>query len=591
MRHLPLFALVALLSFHAAAEPLPEGKATPPVPVDHFPSRLHALVWRNWNLVPAGRLAAVVNAKPDDVRGLAASMGLAAERPIPSHYKARLYLTVLRRNWHLLPYPQLLQLVDMTPEQLAYVLREDDFFWAKLGYVKPKCEAITWAEPDAAAKARAAAIRQLVLDRFGTSVAGPAGEGEEEPLAFLKDFTGDVPDDQIAPRKLDLDHPRFLYSYFAVFGDPLSDPALDPYPDKLLARLAEVGVNGVWLHVVLRDLAPWKDFPEFGRGWEQRLAGLRKLVDRAKRFGIAVYLYQNEPRAMPEAFYKVAGRTDLAGVVEGEFRAMCTSRPEVRQWLTDSLAHVFSSVPDLGGVFTITASENLTNCASHHKPAGCPRCAKRKPAEIIAEVNTAIAAGVRKGSPTARTIVWDWGWKDEHAADIIAGLPNDVFFQSVSEWSLPLNRGGVPVAVGEYSISAVGPGPRATKHWALAKARGLKTIAKVQVNNTWELSTVPYLPTMDLVARHAGGLAGRGVDGLQLSWSLGGYPSPNLRVFKLVLGGLSPDAALDDTARQLFGRAGAGAARRAWEAYSAAFEQFPYHIGALYYGPQQTGPA
>ncbi|MEZ0267632.1 MAG: hypothetical protein ACAI43_23110, partial [Phycisphaerae bacterium] len=185
MRLLPLLALVVLLSLHApAAEPLlPEGKATPPVPVDHFPSRLHALVWRNWNLVSAERMAAVVGARADDVRALAASMGLAAERPIPAHYKSRLYLTVLRRNWHLLPYPQLLKLVDMMPEQLAYVLREDDFFWAKLGYVKPKCEPIAWAEPDAAAKARAAEIRELALKHFGPGVAGPAGPGEEEPLA------------------------------------------------------------------------------------------------------------------------------------------------------------------------------------------------------------------------------------------------------------------------------------------------------------------------------------------------------------------------------------------------------------------------
>ena len=69
---------------------------------------------------------------------------------------------------------------------------------------------------------------------------------------------------------------------------------------------------------------------------------------------------------------------------------------------------------------------------------------------------------------------------------------------SVSEWSLPLNRGGIKTSVGEYSISAVGPGPRAAKHWALAKDAGLKTVAKVQLNNTWELSAVPYLPQVFL---------------------------------------------------------------------------------------------
>ncbi len=101
---------------------------------------------------------------------------------------------------------------------------------------------------------------------------------------------------------------------------------------------------------------------------------------------------------------------------------------------------------------------------------------------------------------------------------------------SVSEWSTPIERGGVKSLVGEYSISAVGPGPRALNHWALARDVGLKTVAKVQVNNSWELSAVPSLPVLDLVAEHCHRLAAAKVDGLMLSWSLGGYPSPNLQV-------------------------------------------------------------
>ena len=42
--------------------------------------------------------------------------------------KTRGYITLIRRNWHLLPYEQLLELVEMTPEQLAFTLREDDFY-------------------------------------------------------------------------------------------------------------------------------------------------------------------------------------------------------------------------------------------------------------------------------------------------------------------------------------------------------------------------------------------------------------------------------------------------------------------------------
>jgi len=264
----------------------------------------------------------------------------------------------------------------------------------------------------------------------------------------------------------------------------------------------------------------------------------------------------------------------------------------VRAWLSDALAHVFRSVPGLGGVFTISGSENLTNCASHGQWLKCPQCKSRAPAEIIAEANAAIEAGVHRGSPEAKVIVWDWGWNDAWAPDIIARLPRSVWLQSVSEWSLPIERGGVKTAVGEYSISAVGPGPRATKHWALAKKAGLKTSAKCQFNNTWEMSAVPYLPTLDLVAEHCANLAAADVDGFQLSWSLGGYPSPNLEIAAQFSRRPWPtrDAALDAVARGRFGPDGAALARKAWTAFSDAFREFPYSCG-LYTAPMQYGPS
>src|SRR5205823_9489459 len=126
----------------------------------------------------------------------------------------------------------------------------------------------------------------------------------------------------------------------------------DPYPDPFLDRMSRVGVNGVWLHAVLRDLAPGGAvFPEFGTDSARRLANLRALVRRAARHGIGVYLYLNEPRAMPEAFFRT--RPELAGVRQGEYRALCTSQPAVRAWISDALSYVFAHVPELAGVYCI----------------------------------------------------------------------------------------------------------------------------------------------------------------------------------------------------------------------------------------------
>ncbi len=397
-----------------------------------------------------------------------------------------------------------------------------------------------------------------------------------------------------APRKCQNggdDSIRFLYSYFGVFGDPLLNPAIDPYPDGLLQKLSEHGVNGVWLHTVLRQLAPGGLFPEEEKDSAVRRENLRALVEKCNRYGIKIYLYMNEPRAMPESFF--AGREHLKGGREGDYYALCTSEPEVRQWLRDSLEQVFATVPGLGGVFTITASENFTNCWSHGKnAAGCPRCAGLGAAEVIADVNRAIYEGVRAGSSDAKVIIWDWGWHDDWALSVIDKLPEDSYLMSVSEWSLPINRGGIESTVGEYSISSIGPGPRALKHWAHAKKRGLKTIAKMQVNCSWELSAVPFLPVMNTIEQHCRNLAETDINGMMMSWTVGGFPSPNLElVSRFGSKTAAPGTVLPDIARARYGNSAASDVLAAWSAFSDAFSEYPFNIGFVYQGPAQKGPS
>ncbi len=70
--------------------------------------------------------------------------------------------------------------------------------------------------------------------------------------------------------------------------------------------------------------------------------------------------------------------------------------------------------------------------------------------------------GVHRSAPNAKVMVWDWGWKGHgDASDIIAKLPTSAWLMSVSEWASPIERGGIKTLVGEYSMSALGPGPHA----------------------------------------------------------------------------------------------------------------------------------
>jgi hypothetical protein len=592
LRYRQIFALTVLgsaagfflpLAARAAetVETLPVGSAPSPLEATWFPSRLHAYVWRNWALVPPVRLAEVVGARASDIMALGHSMGLEAPRGLTEEQRRRVHLTLIRRNWHLLPYDQILALLGWTPEQLAYTLREDDFFYHKVGSLKPKSLPLRWADPTADETARAAEIAAVVRAAF------PNGglEGVEPLFTFIDRLKAPL---AVSPKPAAVDAKaplRMGYSYFALCGDPLLDPALDPYPDGLLARLAAVGENAVWLHVELGHLAslPWTNYGHI----EQRRTALRDLVARAERYGIQIFLYFNEPRSLPTASPVYTQHPDWRGVAEKDSNALCTSVPEVRTALRDAVADLCRAVPMLGGFFTISASENLTSCWSHGKGAGCPRCKERQPAEVIAEVSATIAEGIRAAGGKQRYLAWDWGWRDEWAVDAIARLPENVELMSVSEWSLPIERGGVKSAVGEYSISAIGPGPRAQRHWAAAKKRGLQTAAKIQCGNSWELSAVPYLPVLENITRHATALREAGVRDIMLGWTLGGYPSPNIEAITEIYAG----GTLDTLAEKRHGEVNAVAAAAFWRACSAAFREFPFHISCVYRAPLQMGPA
>ncbi|HEU0139079.1 MAG TPA: hypothetical protein VFQ79_05195, partial [Bryobacteraceae bacterium] len=297
----------------------------------------------------------------------------------------------------------------------------------------------------------------------------------------------------------------------------------------------------------------------------------------------------NEPRAMPDAFFQK--HPEIRGAKHMNLYAMCTSVPAVREWLADSLAHVVRHVPDLGGIYCITMSENLTNCFSKGDAWGkkapiagdCRRCARRKSWDVIAEVIRAMREGVRRHSKTSDVIAWDWGWGDELTDNVLPLLPKDA--RVLSE-----------PGIGEFVLSVVDPGPRSLRNWEQARTTGLAPMAKVQFNNTWEISAVPYIPVMHLVLQHCENLAKAAITGLVASWTCGGYPSPNLALAKPYYFEPRPskDEILKTEAVRRYGKHAADTAVQGWKQFSDAFVKYPYGIGDVsltYVVPTQHGPA
>ena len=564
-----------------AATVLPMGNAPVPLEAVWFPSRLHAFVWRNWSLVSSAQMAVVVGAKKEDIERVGRSMGLESPRGLNDAQRRRSSLTIIRRNWHLLPYDQLLSLLGWTAEEMAYTLREDDFFFIKLGLHKPKCPLLRWTEPSPAESARAEEIAGVVRSHFPGGVL----EGRDPLFSFVDKLSQPLPSAAKPSQEIQSSPLRLAYSYFALYGDPLLDPALDPYPDGYLQRLAASGVNAVWLQAVLVRLSPlpWSNEADI----ERRRTALRDLVARAARHGMKIFLYLNEPRSLPASSPVFDNNPNWRGVTEQDYTSICTSTHEVRSALSGAVADLCRAVPDLGGFFTITGSENLTNCWSHGRGGDCPRCKSRPPAEVIAEVNATFFDGIRAAQGRQRLIAWDWGWGDDWAPAAIERLPIGVELMSVSEWSLPIERGGVKSEIGEYCLSAVGPGPRAKRHWAAAHKHGLSVVAKLQIGNSWELSAVPYIPAVENVALHAAGLKEAGVKHIMLGWTLGGHPSPNIEAVSEIASG----GTLETLARRRHGEKNASAAVAFWRQCIAAFREFPFNGGCVYNAPLQVGPS
>ena len=101
----------------------------------------------------------------------------------------------------------------------------------------------------------------------------------------------------------------------------------------------------------------------------------------------------------------------------------------------------------------------------------------------------------------------------------------------------------------------------------------------MQVNTSWEASTCPALPVYPLIEEHVRRLKDAGVSNIMLSWTLGGYPSLSIAHAAKYFFEHCDFPQMSDNVK------------RASALFSEAFEEFPFHLLTLYFGPQNAGPS
>lgn len=531
------------------------------VSLPHFPTLHQAFIFRAAEYVPAKKIAEVLKTTEENVKKAISDMGLPNYDPKDKWLKKG-YITIIRRMWHILPYNQLIKLLDTDEQTLAKLLREEDFLNIKLGD-KPVCSEVRWRELTKEEKQKTARIKEIV-SKISVSGAKPF------------DFSFNVPEVKFSGAERF--KTRMIYAFSGLYQHAFDVDSTTYLSDETLLAYQKLGINGIWTQGILTNLAPFPFDPTVSEGFKKRLSFMRKLTERLEKYGIKLYLYINEPRSLPLSFFEK--HPELKGHIEGDGACLCTSKPAVQRYIKEAVAHVCREVRLLGGFFAITRSENLTNCHSHTvfgEECNCPTCKGKSVGEVVSGVIKCFADGAHSVDPDVKVFAWSWGW-EENSEEIIKRLPNDVILLTQSELDVPFEIGGIKGNVLDYSMGNIGPGERAKKEWTLAKECGLQTAAKIQVNTTWEASTVPAIPVLPLVEEHIRGIESEGVRHLMLSWTLGGYPSENLvaaaRYFyencEIQKDNKNPEAV-----RQ----------------FSLAFKEFPFYVHTLYNGPHNAGPS
>ncbi len=551
--------------------------------INGMPCLFQTVIFRNYGMVPTENIAKVIKCSNEQVIKCACDLGL-SEVEYDCNWLKKGFVTVIRNNWDLISNKDISVLLGISESELNAILKDYDFLDIKLGD-KPKIYDYTFTELSEEQLLKTKKIKELVLKNYEKSTVKPFDFYCNTKSPYF-DGNGEF---QIKD--------RFVAPYDANFLGGLNDDDLSDYSEEYLKRLSETGTNGIWLHETLKNISEFPFDKKYSLGYEKRIKNLRKLTERCKKFGVDVYLYINEPRALPKEFFEKY--PELKGQECSDGYCLCTSSKKVQDYLYHALLSVAKAVPLLKGVMTITMSENPTHCYSRKWDGesiqtSCERCKNRKPEEVAAELCNIYAKALKDGNGYTKLIanLWGWsqfmGWTDEMAYHGIELLDKDVEVLCVSEYDKEFVRGGVESRVIDYSISVVGPSDITVKMLKKAKDTGHKIWAKVQINNSWECAGVPYIPVFDLMAEHIKNVKDLNVSGLMMGWSLGGFFGGALPLCNMIC----KDGKIDqDVWYKNCYRENAELVRNAQGVFCEAFKNYPFNVNVIYFAGHNLGPA
>ena len=381
---------------------------------------------------------------------------------------------------------------------------------------------------------------------------------------------------------------------------------IDYYPEEYLSRLAHEGVNGLWLTVEFKEICETsirKAPPEATR----RIAKLRDTVEKCRRYGIKIWTFCIEPifwsatyhNPVPRGYEELLGTYYSAEDWGLEMNSFCPNSETAQKYLYESTNYLFTQVPHLGGMITISHGERLTSCLSGIDVFGdgsltCKDC-KLSVSEVARMVLEPMKQGMKDANPEAGFISWLYMAAMAQYSDWIYQIPNELSDEIVLafnfESGLTKEQAGKIRVGGDYWLSQTGPSDRFGR-MAMATKGHCDLAAKLQVACSHELATVPYIPIPAMLYRKYKAMKRLGVHHTIQCWYFGNYPGlMNEAAGKLAYEDFSSteEDFLISLAKPAWGK-DYQHILNAWKLFTESYSYYPLDNMFQYYGPMHDGP-
>lgn len=380
--------------------------------------------------------------------------------------------------------------------------------------------------------------------------------------------------------------------------------------DDAFRMLAHYGINGMTLYGDWLCYVKSKRFPELNcEDYDSNIATLRDAVQRAKKYGVDLYYVPvspkfNEDHPLFHRLPQVKGSKIVPGQSGKKIHCLCSSSEENLKFTRETMANLFTEIPDLGGLILIIGGESYYHCFMRPDKSGlpegvktsCPQCAGKRPEDVVNGLLKATAEAVHDNNSEAKVMAWPYSaftWSSDPAQlKLLEGMSRNIGLLTTIDKDQWMQKDGYKKKIWDYSIDYTGPADNTINQAAAIRKRDMRLYIKNETALGLECIQFPYVPSIQRIGEKWQSVRSMEPEGVLQSWmffGMWGSRAEELGWWTAWHPELSVSEVVDRIARRDFGD---NAARLVvvWAKMSEAVSHLPC-IPQYFTGPGFIGPA